>query len=822
MKLINKIVSVFFILAGLTVFVLQQSMPVQAQTSTGGAKVSFTFDDGFLSTYTHALPVLSARNVKATLYVTSGFINSGVTDDYNLPAMSWSQVQSLQNDYGWEIGGHTYTHLELPTLTTAQVQQQLASSSADFQANGINVTNFASPFGAYDNQVLIEVLKYYESHRGFADLGYETYPRAKAVLKVQQVNSDTTVAQVKGYIDAAKANNQWLILVFHHVAPTLDPNYEYTTTIADLGAIADYALASGVEVTRVADQTHVYSPSLTTNAGFELGLTQGWTVGNPTQVTLDTNSNGNYPNPTSAVKMTGSSTASHLFSSNIDASTSSDYLVDAFANTTGLTAGEFGFYLDEYDSNNNWISGQWLGKVANNTVGFFQKVIRATSNLVARFSLQSYLTAGAVGTVFTDNQNLYNLSAPTSTPVPTATPTPTPTPTALPTPTPTPTPSATPIATDSANLALNPSFETVASNFAQNWTRSLDTAFLLNTASQGTDGTNSVEVIPQAVRAHLFSARIPVTQQTYTWRQDISTSQAAGEFGFYIDEYNANGDWISGQWKGAVFQQFNGTWEISYTPSSAQVSTIGLQYYILENSVFNLLLDNIRFTSTVLVTPTPTATPSATPTPTPSATPEVTPTPTPTPTATPEVTPTPTPTPTATPVVTPTPTATPVAPTPTPTPGAEPTNLVLNPSFEIESSNWVANWVSDLMVAFGLDTSSNGTTGTHSLHIVPQTYRAHLFSDFIAVNQATYVWRQDVKTTQATGEFGFYIDEYNSNGDWVSGQWKGAVFQPTNGMVEFTYTPSSSAVTKVRLQYYILENSAFTLYLDNVRFGLKP
>ena len=108
------------------------------------AKVSLTFDDGFLSTYTNALPILSARHLPATVYVTSGFIDQGKVDDDNLPAMTWAQVQALQNTNGWEIGGHTQTHTELPLLTQAQIAAEFANSNAAFASSISSTTTSIS------------------------------------------------------------------------------------------------------------------------------------------------------------------------------------------------------------------------------------------------------------------------------------------------------------------------------------------------------------------------------------------------------------------------------------------------------------------------------------------------------------------------------------------------------------------------------------------------------------------------------------------------------------------------------------------------------
>src|SRR5688572_27578610 len=124
MKQIKTLVTKY-ILFLLAIVIMANPAVVMAQTATPTPQVTITFDDGFLSTYTNALPILSARNITATIYPNTSTINTGTQAD-GFPGMSWAQLESLQNDFGWEVGGHTDTHPELPTLTQPQIANELA------------------------------------------------------------------------------------------------------------------------------------------------------------------------------------------------------------------------------------------------------------------------------------------------------------------------------------------------------------------------------------------------------------------------------------------------------------------------------------------------------------------------------------------------------------------------------------------------------------------------------------------------------------------------------------------------------------------------
>lgn len=579
------------------------------------AKVTLTFDDGFASTYNYALPILSQRGIPATEFVATSFIDKGVTGD-GLPAMTWQQVQNLQNQYGWEIGSHTVTHPELPTVSLSQQKTEIANSKSVLAGKGLQVTSFATPYGAYDNNGLIEIAKSYNLHRGFWDRdALNTYPYDRSVIMVQSVETGVSYTTVKGWIDQAISQKKWLVLVFHEVKPALNPNYEYTITTQELTQIADYIKQTNIKAVTMNHTLQKPGPNLVTNSTFASGINNGWTTDNATQIQANTANNGSYPSPVDAVKLTGSPTASHLFSPSIPANPAATYTLQVFVNNNAVTSGQTGFYIDEYNTSGAWISGKNLGSVPAGGVKYFSILYKPSSTAVSSFKIQTFMTANTKGTAYVDNFELYNLNGvnPTPTQTPTQTPTPTTgpsvtptttptatpttkpstTPTTTPTVTPTTTPTPTPTGTPVTNLAVNGSFESLTNGWANNWSKDSNN-FAVDTTSNGNSGTNSLHLTPNSVYAHLFSDRITVNPSlTYTWKQYIRTVKAGGEFGFYIDEYDTNGNWVSGQWKGNITAMFTGTKQFSYKPSNTKVKTIRLQYYAVPNSTFDLYMDSV-------------------------------------------------------------------------------------------------------------------------------------------------------------------------------------------------------------------------------------
>ncbi|MCA9391752.1 polysaccharide deacetylase family protein [candidate division WWE3 bacterium] len=580
-----------------------------AYTPVATPQVSITFDDGYLDTLTNAAPILASQNITGTLYVTTGYIGQ---PGY----MTWDQVHELVNDYGWEIGSHSKTHPDFETVTAEVLHDEVVGALDILQSQGFSVKSFATPFGSYDNNALTEIRRYYPAHRTFWDRDeLNAFPYNSTLLMVQSIEQTTTVADVAGWIDQAQSEGKWLILVVHEVLPELVANDEYVITTDTLQSVVDYIASSGIGTTTVGEVYANTTPELLTDGDFTGDpFTQGWSRDDAGLVVHDATSFGSYPDPVHSVAFTGSTTnALHLFSPRIEVDSATRYSLTAFVNTDYLSAGEFGFYLDEYDTNGNWTSGQWIGYVPLNTVTDFDFVYTPSSASVATVSIQNYLTAGARGTAYVDGISMRDLNATSATPTPTPTieptptleptpsisitpsPTPTPTPTLEPTATPTPTtvpPTPTPTPAP-VNLLTNGDFETSDGNgWFANWTRNSNTLVVAGT--NPINSTQAAKFEAGSPTHHLFSESLNVNSaNSYVWRSLLSAPSLSGEFGFYIDEYDADGNWISGQWKGALYSAFQGNASIAYTPSSANVVRASLQYYYLGGNTGEVFVDNV-------------------------------------------------------------------------------------------------------------------------------------------------------------------------------------------------------------------------------------
>lgn len=558
---------------------LQAFAVTQPRSTT--AKVSFTFDDGRASAATQAAPTLAKYGFTGTDYVISGCVGMITVPNTchannDTTYMTWDQVTQLQNTYGWEIGSHTVTHPYLASfnaadgqpenLTTAQIIQELTKSKSDLSAHGINATDFASPYGDYNQAVLAQIAKLYASHRGFADTGYNSAPYNDYIIRDQRVQAGVTVAAVESYVDQAIASNSWLVLTFHDIMPTANTNPLMTTSIstADLDQIAAYVKSKGVPVVNI-NNGLINGANLLTNSTFDNGIANGWSTDAPASIVKNTGRNGSYPSPKNSVSMKATTKNVHLFSPNVAVDPGSTYILKSFLNLAKITSSTMGYYVDEYDANGNWVSGQYKQSVSfawPQTVGFEYK---PTSTKVAKARLQVIVPANSGIQAYVDNFQWINESNTPPTPPPVQT-----------------------------NLVANGAFD---SGISTGWTTDGISNIVADAGSNGSPANpiNSVKMTAVTQNTHLFSPKVTLTSgKTYSLSTYVNTKQlTSGEVGFYVDEYDVNGNWTSGQYKTGARSAGASTVSFAYTPTSANVKSASLQIILVGNSGIVAYIDNV-------------------------------------------------------------------------------------------------------------------------------------------------------------------------------------------------------------------------------------
>ncbi len=108
---------------------------------------AITFDDGDLSMYMIAYPLLKAAGIKATFFIIPSLVGQTCY-------MTWAQIREMAACVGpdgeklFEFGSHTMSHVSLAGLSRDRISQELDESKKAIKANaGIDVESLSLPFG---------------------------------------------------------------------------------------------------------------------------------------------------------------------------------------------------------------------------------------------------------------------------------------------------------------------------------------------------------------------------------------------------------------------------------------------------------------------------------------------------------------------------------------------------------------------------------------------------------------------------------------------------------------------------------------------------
>jgi peptidoglycan/xylan/chitin deacetylase (PgdA/CDA1 family) len=143
---------------------------LESNAHIDGRFFCLTFDDGFKSCLTGALPVLNDVGAPATFYVVTSLIGNTLPPDdpiarnvfdfkgehTSLDFLSWEDCLTLVNA-GMTIGSHTQSHPRLATLTEADVIDEMKLSKAEIENHiGQPCLHFCAPYGLASSDFNLE------------------------------------------------------------------------------------------------------------------------------------------------------------------------------------------------------------------------------------------------------------------------------------------------------------------------------------------------------------------------------------------------------------------------------------------------------------------------------------------------------------------------------------------------------------------------------------------------------------------------------------------------------------------------------------------
>lgn len=117
-----------------------------------GKVLGITLDDGYASTFEHALPVLAALGFTATSFVVSDRVGGRNDWDARLGAAP-AALMDLPQLRAWvaagmEVGAHTCSHVDLSAVDADTAREEISRCRLDLeQALGVAVRSFSYPYG---------------------------------------------------------------------------------------------------------------------------------------------------------------------------------------------------------------------------------------------------------------------------------------------------------------------------------------------------------------------------------------------------------------------------------------------------------------------------------------------------------------------------------------------------------------------------------------------------------------------------------------------------------------------------------------------------
>lgn len=133
-----------------------------------GTGVVLTFDDGYRDFYTTVFPLLREFDLRAILFVTTGFVEDGTpyplmsARGVDAPPVTWDMLGEMAESGIVMLGAHTHTHPVLVGQPPNRVAEELERPLDLFrQRLGLRPVHFAYPKAIWNREVEATVACYY-------------------------------------------------------------------------------------------------------------------------------------------------------------------------------------------------------------------------------------------------------------------------------------------------------------------------------------------------------------------------------------------------------------------------------------------------------------------------------------------------------------------------------------------------------------------------------------------------------------------------------------------------------------------------------------
>jgi len=172
--------------------------------------VVLTFDDAHRSIYETAFPLMQKYGFPATNYINTGILN---TDD----RLTVEELHILEDEGGWETGGHTIHHVNLPQIDIEEAEAEIAGGWKFLKDHNLKHRTFALPSGHANFEVIKIIKKYFDSIRGSEDFKMK-YPVDRYSLGYYDTRNDDGSEKIIGRILRGITHHECVVIIgFHYI-----------------------------------------------------------------------------------------------------------------------------------------------------------------------------------------------------------------------------------------------------------------------------------------------------------------------------------------------------------------------------------------------------------------------------------------------------------------------------------------------------------------------------------------------------------------------------------------------------------------------------
>jgi peptidoglycan/xylan/chitin deacetylase (PgdA/CDA1 family) len=223
----------------------------------GRPAVLLTFDDGYGSVYTAALPYLRSRNIRATLYASPAFVDQ---------ASNITSAQCVELDAaGWSVANHGNASTDLTAMTQGDAQADLTACKAWLDGLGLTKASahVAYPGGIYNTTTVMGAMAAAGmlSGRTIINLTCGMPPGDNYYLFGKVLGNTISLATAKGYIDSIVTRGEVRILTLHHLVAGA-PADGSQWNISDFQELVTYGIQNGVAFLTINDYYSLQSGPL--------------------------------------------------------------------------------------------------------------------------------------------------------------------------------------------------------------------------------------------------------------------------------------------------------------------------------------------------------------------------------------------------------------------------------------------------------------------------------------------------------------------------------------------------------------------------------